>query len=277
MRRTLFLTIIFIIPLLSGCGKDDIPVLPEGTQTVIGRLVATEISIKIRGSHVLKNEEDVELFFVESKTVNLRPYEGREVMLTGTFEYNIDPSDLPVLVVEEVEAEDDVLRSWNVPFLNLSFEAPVEWEGIPDGDMIQFIPQGTDAPVLTMFADELSEKTFDEFLEDKEKGIPIVVGQERGQRVIDQTSGRQTIYVDRGSSALSILFTPGEDERWLPAFLALLRTLDFSGNATDQPAGGTGSGLPGQPCGGPAGILCPAGQYCEVSDLETNIGKCIHY
>lgn len=30
----------------------------------------------------------------------------------------------------------------------------------------------------------------------------------------------------------------------------------------------------GAPCGGTAGILCPAGQYCFITDPESNTGRC---
>jgi hypothetical protein len=123
-----------------------------------GVLLPAPLSTLRRGTHQLMEGGET-LTFVESFTVNLRSFEGKRVMVRGTFEPNSDPSLLPVLVAKEV----------------------------------------------------------------------VTIGE------------------DREASSSS------------------------SSSSTAQ----TGSGaIIGKPCGGTAGILCPPGEYCEISNFKENIGRC---
>jgi hypothetical protein len=60
--------------------------------------------------------------------------------------------------------------------------------------------------------------------------------------------------------------------------MRIIRGLRFSSSssATAVYQGGSGAvtSVAGIPCGGAAGILCPSGQYCEITDSASNIGRC---
>jgi hypothetical protein len=43
------------------------------------------------------------------------------------------------------------------------------------------------------------------------------------------------------------------------------------GSSLSAAATGSGAGLP---CGGTAGILCPGGFYCDITDVANNVGRC---
>jgi hypothetical protein len=103
---------------------------------------------------------------------------------------------------------------------------------------------------------------------------------------IDTASG-QVIYVQNGKDILAITLhkslqgTSGKEP--VQSVLHILKSIIFtntssSGSGTVKVTGtGTGVGpaaTPGSPCGGVAGILCPSGSYCAISDQVLGIGVC---
>ncbi|MSR86925.1 hypothetical protein EXS70_02010 [Candidatus Peribacteria bacterium] len=114
MKRTsLFLLSLL---LLSACGKEvEFPV-PPGVQTVRAMLQAVPFSLKRRGTHALLASDGKVAAYAESTAVNLRMLEGRQVLLQGVYEKNIDPSAFPVLVVQKVlEGGEEEQRPWVMP------------------------------------------------------------------------------------------------------------------------------------------------------------------
>ena len=79
---------------------------PQGPQTLTGTVVPTTISTSRRGTHVLKASGE-DIAYLESSTVNLREFQGRSTALRGHYERNIDPEDLPVLVVESIVSSEN--------------------------------------------------------------------------------------------------------------------------------------------------------------------------
>jgi len=79
---------------LTSCRERPIVQLPKGEQTVTGLIRAAPLSLTRRGTHVVVRDGK-EWFFAESSGVTLSQFEGQEVTLTGVFELNIDPHDLP--------------------------------------------------------------------------------------------------------------------------------------------------------------------------------------
>jgi hypothetical protein len=63
--------------------------------------------------------------------------------------------------------------------------------------------------------------------------------------------------------------TPAEFRRFLQS--VIFQKKSSSSAATTMSGSNASAGIP---CGGTAGILCPAGQYCEITDSATNIGRC---
>ena len=272
MRSTLLLSA-FIL-LLAGCTpKPELPTLPEGPQTLTGTVVPTTISTSRRGTHVLKASGE-DIAYLESSTVNLREFQGRSTALRGHFEHNIDREDLPVLVVESVVSSEESVRPWSSSSLSLTAEVPTRCGVSGTGAAVAFIPVGSLHPVVGLAFKANTPMP---------SGITLTVGGAKAIRFLDELSGEQRIAVERSGGYLEIAFTPQREDDLSSAraeWLAFLRSLKISGAVS---AGGSSraavssasSGTrDGQPCGGLAGILCPAGFYCAITDLEQNIGVC---
>lgn len=252
--------------LLSACGgPDDTTPLPEGIQTVTGVIVPAEISLVRRGTHLLRIDGE-DTYYMESSAVSLRRYEQKEVVLKGVLEQNADPEALPVLVVGQiVEVLEDTMKDWQLRSLGLSLQAPELWEGVVQEGTTEFRTAGIEHPILVITAEETDEEP---------TGITVVIDDKRAVRQVDEVTGNQTVYVPREEDMLVLTFSPGETEMadsLRTEWLRLLKTIDLDSRSVDTPSTGTGSGAP---CGGPAGILCSPGQYCDVTHLEENIGIC---
>jgi len=250
---------------LVGCREQPPPPLPKGEQIVSGELFQTEISLVRRGSHVLK-QDGLEVYYVESTRVNLRPFELKSVTLKGVLERNTDPLDLPVLVVEEVESSDSDSQTWSYPTLGLTFKAPPDWKAQTTEDGVQFSVEGSTKPVLTIYSEgeDLQLST----------GFPVLISGERAVRRIDEETGSESITIERDGTFLTLLFSASDHQRvqeLKQEWLSLLRSIELSSSPTVTPPSGTGAFVP---CGGPAGVLCPEGYYCNVTNLEENIGMC---
>ncbi|PIQ76521.1 hypothetical protein COU78_02330 [Candidatus Peregrinibacteria bacterium CG10_big_fil_rev_8_21_14_0_10_49_24] len=257
--------------LLASCAKEPLPPLPKGEQTVSGILMPAELSLARRGTHVL-TKNGKELYFVESTLITLRAYERKMVTLRGVLEPNIDDKLLPVLVVESVVESETTTKRWDLTHLLLSLDAPKEWTHTKEGGTSFFFAPSQEKPVLSLSAQDAPE----EF----PFGVSIVVDGFPAVRIINEQTGTQAVYVHHGDTMLTMLFSADQSpnaaelrEQWLSLLASLeLHTEDAS--SSQQPALGSGGAVTGGPCGGPAGVLCPSGQYCEVTDTEQDIGTC---
>lgn len=257
-----------ITVLLAACGTDALPI-PESPQTLSGSLLPADISFARRGTHILTLADQSEVY-VESPIVNLRRYAGRSLTVRGAYETNLDPSLPPVLVVQEVLQAEDVSRVWSSDALRISLRIPSAWGVMEAGQRVEFLPSGSLTAVvgISASADPLPV------------GTPIVIDQRKAVRAIDPNTGRQTVIIERGSDRVVLTFTPeaytGDQEALRTEWLSLLQTINLSNIATSVSSvapTGTGS-VSGAPCGGSAGVLCPAGHYCEINDTTNNIGVC---
>lgn len=261
---TIGFTIFIALGFLSGCKKDVPPALPIGPQTLTGALSPVDISLTRRGTDVLRqNGRDV--YYVESSAVNLRPYEGMDVIIDGTIEANSDPKELPVLVATKVTRIEQPSHPWTVPALKLTFSAPLTWNGDVFDDGISFSETGSTTPLLTMYKSSLSILP---------TGTPLVIG---GQRAVRVTTGSGTVvYIQNGPHIIAVTIdkTLNDSARKEPvqSVLQLLKTIVFTSSASSVTSG-SGS-LSGTPCGGPAGILCEPGSYCAVTDTTIGSGVC---
>jgi hypothetical protein len=250
--------------------------LPQGEQTVTGVLKNASLSPTRRGTHLL--EVDGEPFvFVESSTMTLFPFEDLTVTVTGTFEENTDEDLLPVLIATDVRLKALSLLETSHKNLGITLSVPDSWTKEETEDMLSFTSSGS-------LGASLSIRT--EASEDLLPGTSLTVGGKRAVRVT--TEGGETVYIDKGANktiALAFRYSDGgnkkEDEYLFRQ--VILPSVKFTGSATASvssqgSAASAGSAVSsaglGQPCGGPAGILCPKGQYCEVTDHETDIGRC---
>lgn len=271
MKLQLFsLTIVAL--LISACTKGEIPTLPQGPQSVQGILRATDISLVRRGSHLLY-QDGAEHAYVESSKVNLRAYENQMVTLSGSYELNTDPTLLPVLVVDAVTSFEETTKEWLLPALGISLEAPVDWERKSTAGKVHFHLPGDEIPLVTLYSQVRPTNE-----EDLPKGVSVVVDGFPAIRVTDDVTGSQTIYVVQTDTLLTIIYNPPTDdqaESLRPDWLHLLASITFDRSVQTSSKSSTNtSAVTGGACGGPAGILCPKGQYCEITDAQNDIGVC---
>jgi hypothetical protein len=258
--------------LLSACGGSTAVTsdYSYGPLSQTGMLVSTGVSLVRRGTHVLVAGGKT-AFYLESKTQNLQEFSGKRVYVSGTLERNVHEKYLPVLVVDALQlAEREVQqKTWTLPALSLSFTAPETWQGIAAERSISFLDGDTGSgTVLTI--DAIDAKGLPE-------GIPAVIGGSVAVKAKSAVPGTEEIHVLRSGQVIRIRFTPdaafmAEQRAVYESLLSSVKFQTSSSNASSAAAQGTGSVL--QPCGGSAGILCPAGQYCDVFDAQNNIGKC---
>lgn len=251
--------------------------LPEGVQTLTGTLIPAELSLSRRGTHVLKiGGEDVA--YVESTTVNLRAYELTEAGVTGVFRHNTDPSDLPVLLASSVRTVEIPARTVEVSSIGLTLRVPLAWSIETFDDGAAFSLTGSSTPFLRVMRSSLTR------LPD---GTPMFIGGYDAVRV-DGPNGAQTVHLQAGRAIVTFTWT-STDESQASGFAQLLRTAvvrslqpssqqTVTGGFLQMPssAGAAGSSGPAraQPCGGPAGVLCPSGTYCAVNSPD-GVGTCV--
>lgn len=258
--------------LLAACGGGvEQTHYPYGPLSQTGMLVSTGVSLVRRGTHALVAEGKI-AFYLESKTQNLQEYSGRRVNVSGVLEKNVHETFLPVLSVNTITlAERETpLQEWALPLLSLTFRAPETWQGIRAERSISFLDgDAGSGTVLTI--DAIDAKGLPE-------GIPAIIGGAVAVKIRSAGAGSEEIHVLRNAQVLRIRFTPtaGAASEQRAIFDAVLASIAFtaSSSSATSASGATGSGSTQQPCGGPAGILCPAGQYCDVFDAKDNVGKC---
>jgi hypothetical protein len=261
----LVVTLSLFTAALVSCKDHDIVDIPGGQQTLTGVLLPVPVSISRRGTHSLVQNGEVTAL-VESSSVNLRQMEGMDVIVTGHFERNTDPDALPVLVASGVTLVNLEMRTWQLPAQRMSIDTPLDWspEFLPDG--VQFSQTGGTV-FLAVSTGALT-------------GLPTANRMTVGGRpaALVHGTGAQTLYIHNGSSLLLLEFATsvtGGDT----LILRIIRSITFttpSSSASSLPSSGTGSNgsVSGIPCGGTAGVLCPSGQYCEITDSINNIGRC---
>jgi len=264
-------SIVGIAFLLPACGGVPlVPDLPEGEQTVTGVLMPAELSAVRRGTHLLLQDSRA-LTYVESTTVSLRPYQGKRITLKGSYEPNIAPSVLPVLVVDAVVSVEENTKEHVLRDLNLRMDVPAHWIRETREAEVLFRPEGSDVPLL-----RVTQEQSDTF---PVGGVPIVIGGKRALRMTEEFGHNQVVAIRANDvEIVTVLFAPLEEHGDLESlkadFLDILNSIEFVDGGGSASSARTGTGALGAPCGGEAGILCPAGSYCEVSDLEENIGRC---
>jgi len=248
--------------LFMSCDRQE-TVIPQGAQTLTGVLLPVPLSLSRRGSHaLLQNGHQTAL--VESATVNLRDLEGVDIVIVGHFEQNTDRDALPVLVASGVTLLTMPMRTWQLPVQKISFDVPLTWNP-------SFYPEGarfTQTGGTVFLAASASTST----------SLPVGNRISAGGRpaVLVHGTGAQTLYVQNGVSFFMLEFA--EHVAVNDALiLRIIRSIHFNTSSASSSATVTASGSTtsaGIPCGGSAGILCPAGQYCEITDSEKNIGRC---
>lgn len=260
------------IVIFSACKQSPVTTYVYGPTTATGTVMRADVSLVRRGTHAL-TMNDSKVYFLESKTVDLRSFEGQTVSVSGTLEPNATDNDLPVLVVtlaQRVIGKED-LHVWEIPVLGIRLSAPLSWGGDIRNAQATFGLSGEGRPLLII------ERSSGAVLPE---GIPLYIQNRRGVEVRDGTIAKQ-VYILEDGMILRLRFDPSSSDRvrtleegeiLLAQFEALLSSIRFIKDGGTQPIL-TGSGS-GAPCGGPAGILCPAGSYCNILDPVNQVGKC---
>jgi hypothetical protein len=260
----LALTFSLFAVVLVSCKDHAIEDIPQGKQTMTGVLLPVPLSISRRGTHALM-QNGTETALVESSAVNLRQMEGLDVIVTGHFERNTDPDALPVLVASGVTLVNLQMKPWQLPGLQMTVETPLDWtpEFLPGG--VRFSQTGS-AVQMAISTGALTTLPSANRLTVGGRPAALVHG-----------SGSQTLYIHNGSSLLLVEFASalsGGDT----LIMRIIHSIKFSAPASSASSvtSGTGSNTSaaGVPCGGTAGVLCPSGQYCEITDAINNIGRC---
>ncbi len=299
--RFRFFAVGCVLVLLAGCRDSSLPELPKGEQTLRGVIRGAELSLTRRGTHLF-TVAGRDAYYLESSSVKLRDAEGSTATLKGTLEHNTNPRDLPVLIVTEILEQEDAMKPWTLPSsFGIALNLPSEWKGVATDTEATFTASGASTPLLTISLNDLGNVSFSfssSGSEDNTESIPIVIASKRAIRIRDTVSGAETVHIDRGVSTqadqkrvitLAFAMDPEDLKSSNELILEILQSIRFTGEkrssqgsafssskAGNAASDGTSSAATGagQPCGGPAGILCPAGFYCDVEDLQTNIGHC---
>jgi hypothetical protein len=259
--------------MFAACTKaSENPNVQYGPTTETGTLVPVDISLLRRGTHALI-VDGLSRYYVESKTINLRSFEGQTVFIEGELEANTHASDLPVLVAKLVKTPygDGSLHLWVVPALGIKIQAPQGWTAKIEKGTVSFSLPGEVVPLLT-FTEESSLTL--------PQGTPLFVGGHRGVRTTTQGNGPQDVFVQQGTGVLHVHFDASlqqavkrleEAQVLLAQFERILSALRFSNDDTAVTGSGTGIGAA---CGGAGGILCPQGSFCNITDVTTKTGTC---
>lgn len=270
--RSLLLCAAICSLLLTACTRQPLPppMLPTGMQTMTGTLLPAEISTLRRGSHLLTSAGQ-RLCFVESTTVNLRSFEGKEVVIRGIFEPNSDPALLPVLVTQDVTAVQQETTPLSLPAFGLHGIIPRSWITATQGNTVILLLEGTTTPLVRVTRQEQTSLPA--------TGVPFLIAGHYAVRQTSSDTQEEVISIEREDGLIVLTFTPAEDSNDPDLLRAqwnrLLTSLSFTQPAgTQSSSADAAASATGQPCGGTAGILCPAGQYCAITDMAENIGRC---
>ena len=258
---------------LTACGPDEV-ILPKEPQTIEGVLLARPLALHRRGTHVLQDLQGNDLYYAESATVNLHEYEELAATVTGVLEKNTDPDAMPVLVVSGVVIQQRETRSWEIASLGLSLQAPKRWSCATLDDGMQCLETGSTTPVVKIYSSALMTMP---------AGSETQVGGRRAVRL--QRDDGEVVYVQNGTMIITFSFPSVALQDGVSAREAqlLLHSVDFiakfssssAGMQQSSPSLSSSSAVSTEAfCGGAAGILCPQGKYCEITDRENGIGHC---
>jgi hypothetical protein len=254
-------------------GEDENPAVDYGPRSATGILLKADVSLTRRGTHILSINGKSE-FYAESKTVNLAALENQTVFIVGDLQPNTRAADLPVLIVESIQPAFTVfaVKKWEMPALNISFDAPSHWQGSVKGMDANFRVGSSDTSILIVNGASGSSLP---------PGKTFFVGSGQGSRLTSGTA--QDVYLQEKKIIIHFHFDAAfqegverlEDSALLTQqFERLLKSIAFlSDPKSSSSKAGSGSTM-NLVCGGPAGVLCESGYYCEITDAALQAGVC---
>lgn len=286
-----------LICLLSGCTVAVQSTAPLGVQTATGVLLPATLSTQRSGTHVLM-QGTRPLYYVESASINLRDFEQKDVKIRGMAQANIAPGEAPLLTAREIIALPTAgMNAWNIPALHLSVEVPQAWDGTFTDDIAIFRVSGSETGAVLTIANrsDIDLSTLERIEKAGGRTVAsIILRGKRAIRSVDQEKHTQLIAIDRGLHPTTyaplplviLSFTPPRElsgREFNDVVLAVLPTISLAVQPSSTPSsmrtgsGSTGSSTTvsdGAPCGGTAGVLCPSGMFCEITDRASNVGRC---
>ena len=259
--------------LLTACApKTPPPVeLPIGVQTMTGTLLPAEITTLRRGSHLLVDKEGQRLCFVESTTINLRSFEGKTVVIRGVLEPDTDATYLPILVTQDVTATEQDMHALSLPAFGLTGSIPRTWLDAIQKDSTVLLVEGSSVPLVTITLKKQTPLPA--------TGAPFQISGHHATRAVTPGTQEETTSVERGDDLIVLTFSPPPGDAANAELLraqwgGFLTSLAFTDASGSQSSSAQSEQVAGTPCGGTAGILCPSGQYCAITDMKENIGHC---
>lgn len=251
---------VVVILSMNACKRVVPAPLPVGPVTMTGTLLKTELSLTRRGTHLLR-QYGKDIVYVESHAVSLREYEGLDIALHGILEANTNDFDLSVLLADTVTLVQFPSRHFEIPSLHVSFSVPTQWAAVLFDDGFVFSQTGAIAPRLRVSRSALTSLPND---------VRILVGGHGAVRVHGDLG--DAVFIQNGRDIIVFSFGVQESARILSSIQFSASSSSLSGTGSLRT--GSGSHIKGAACGGAAGILCPDGQYCEVTDQAAGIGVC---
>lgn len=257
---------------LASCG-DEAATVSYGPVTATGTLIRADVSLVRRGTHLLIIDEQP-TYFVESRTQNMTELEGYVVFVDGELRPNTPASELPVLLATTVKRShgDEDMKRFEIPALNIRLGVPETWEASLQKSIATFRLSGEASPLLTIRLFSGSSLP--------PGGTPLYV-KNRASTKFDREGEGAEVYILEKSTVIHLYFDPASQDQIGSAdaakvlaaqFDRILGSLSFITDKALQPVS-TGSGS-GMPCGGSAGIVCPQGSYCNITDPVERIGQC---
>jgi hypothetical protein len=245
------------------------PAVQTGPIQIEGVVTSTGISLIRRGTHVLSVRGQA-LYYLESSKLNLDDFEDHMVTASGTVELNVSDEYLPVLVVDSIESSDEPSRGEQTfASLGIAMTVPEGWNVNIEKGILTARLSGSTVPFLTMRQDPSGVLA--------ESGQTLRIGGRSASR-ITRPDGSAEILVSMNPGVLRLQVIPSEEDKpliveTLDSALRSLRFLAASPRSSSSRSTGSGGTLP-TVCGGVAGILCPSGFYCEITDHTVNTGRC---
>lgn len=233
----------------------------------------------------------VDTYYVESQTINLFDHERHPITVKGFLQPNSSPKDLPVLIVSSIDDPESQFRSVDIPSLSLSIQVPANWKETVQGRNASFTESGMVIPALSIFSQAVRNLPFD--------WKQPAYGTGSGLSLLPFTLlGKQAVVLEYADPSTVSIFIDDTMPSVTPRVLTFLFSPNGIANTADVkiimdkilrsvgPPGGTSFFAPVsqaasgsaagtfQPCGGSAGILCPTGSYCAITDTVNNTGRC---
>ncbi len=296
-RHVAFTSILLLSLSFVSCDRPSAPPLPQGEQTLAGVVLhALPMSLDRRGTHeILVN--GVPQYVAESSMVDLFDHENHPITVRGTFVANNEVDLPPVLVISSVDDALADLKPVDIPSLQVVLSVPSSWRASTAKSITTFTMSGAGIPPLTVFRENLRDLSYDWLGAHTGTGdvalLPYSVSQQRAVRKRDDRTVGVSVEERSGTlhdaTVITFLFSRGTVEQPLVTddlverilrSVRILSAREVSSSPKSesvQTASGKTVAKPNGPCGGSAGLLCPSGQYCDMSLAVEGVGRCQSY